>query len=92
MFYFAYGSNLLRRRIEDRLGDCYLQGSGWLVGYDLRFDKIGADGSGKCSVYKSDKMSNKVYGAIFELTSAQKVRLAPGLRSRPSQTSGGHNY
>ena len=66
---------MLRRRIEERLGSCSLHGSGWLTGYDLRFHKISADGSGKCDVYRTDQTADKVHGALFELTTIQKARL-----------------
>ena len=75
MLYFAYGSNLLRRRIEERLGNCRLQGTGWVAGYSLQFHKMSADGSGKCDVFKTDHRSDRVYGALFELTTVQKASL-----------------
>ena len=75
MLYFAYGSNLLRRRIEGRLGLCQLQEFGWVTGYRLQFHKTSADGSGKCNVTKTDNTSDRVYGAVFVLTEAQKATL-----------------
>lgn len=87
MLYFAYGSNLLRRRIEERLGPCRLHGIGWLSGYQLRFHKVSADGSGKCNVYRTDKMTDRVHGALFDLSSTQKAKLdefeGPGYDSVP---------
>lgn len=75
MLYFAYGSNLLRRRIEERLGPCRLHGIGWLCGYQLRFHKVSTDGSGKCNVCRTDKMTDRVHGVLFDLSSAQKAKL-----------------
>ena len=75
MYYFAYGSNLFRRRIEQRLGSCRLHGSGWLDGYTLQFHKTSKDSSGKCNVYQTGDNTDRVYGALFELTPQQKLTL-----------------
>ncbi len=75
MYYFAYGSNLFRRRIEQRLGRCRFYGTGWLDGYTLRFHKMSKDGSGKCNVYKTQHKADRVYGALFDLSDKQKAAL-----------------
>lgn len=75
MFYFAYGSNLLRRRIEQRLGRCRLHAKGQLGGYVLSFHKTSLDGSGKCTVHKTGNGSDTVHGGVFKLTSTQKLKL-----------------
>ena len=75
MYYFAYGSNLFRRRIEQRLGSCRFHGRGWLDGYALRFHKMSNDGSGKCNVYRTQNNADRVYGVLFELSVEQKLAL-----------------
>ena len=75
MYYFAYGSNLLRRRIEERLGPVGLKGIGYLPGYCLEFHKLSRDSSGKCTVYRTKREVDRVYGVVLELTSAQKTIL-----------------
>ena len=75
MLYFAYGSNLLPARIEERLGRCPSKSTAWLDGYTLTFHKRGGDGSGKADAYRSGVDTDRVYGRLFQLTSAQKTEL-----------------
>lgn len=48
--YIAYGSNLLTARLRQRIGDFAVLGVVKLEGWRIHYNKIGADGSGKCSL------------------------------------------
>ncbi len=48
--YFAYGSNLLPRRLLERTPSASVVGTGVLRQYALRWHKSATDGSGKCDV------------------------------------------
>ncbi|MFH0712597.1 MAG: gamma-glutamylcyclotransferase family protein [Candidatus Jorgensenbacteria bacterium] len=75
MFYFAYGSNILRSRLENqkrrkrRIGQVIDHGTGVLFGYTIKFNKTSIDRSGKTNIVKSDDL--KVLGVIYELTDEQ---------------------
>lgn len=75
MLYFAYGSNMLQTRIEQRLGACRRVVSGWIEGYVLRFHKNGGDGSGKCDCFGTRIESNTLHGVVYELSLEQAERL-----------------
>lgn len=75
MFYFAYGSNMLQARIEERLGPCHRVGTAWLTEHMLRFHKDGRDGSGKCDIALTGDTLDRVYGVVFEIRTEQKRRL-----------------
>ncbi len=78
MKYFAYGSNMLTRRLraEDRCPNAVLVGAASLIGYELRFHKRSTDGSGKCNAFKTGRAEDAVYGALFNINSASKSQLA----------------
>jgi gamma-glutamylcyclotransferase len=67
--YFAYGSNVLHTRLAARVPIHADLGSAALAGWQLRFDKRGRDGSGKCTIVPG-KDSDWVYGALYQLTDA----------------------
>ncbi|MGI9332389.1 MAG: gamma-glutamylcyclotransferase family protein [Gammaproteobacteria bacterium] len=73
--YFAYGSNLLRVRIETRVGSCVLHGRAELRGYRLSFSKLGKDGSGKCNIEATGGDSDVVHGVLYGLEDAQREAL-----------------
>jgi len=75
--YFAYGSNMLTRRLTaaDRAPSAKPVGIGYVEGRRLTFDKVGQDGSGKCNAEASGKESNSVYGVIFEIALSDKAPL-----------------
>jgi len=73
-FYFAYGSNMHRTRIERRLGPVKDLGRGRLDGFRHRFDKCGDDGTAKGNV--SPAAGGAVHGVLYELTGEQLQRLA----------------
>ena len=68
MKYFAYGSNLLTRRLTDpsRAPSAVALGIAWAPGFVVRFHKIGTDGSGKCTLLTTGDDADVVYGVLYE--------------------------
>ncbi|MCG6872078.1 MAG: gamma-glutamylcyclotransferase [Gammaproteobacteria bacterium] len=73
--YFAYGSNMLRARIEERLGHCEPLGQATLPGHRLAFHKRGADGSAKCDAHFTGRPQHQVIGVLYAVDSGQLERL-----------------
>ena len=63
--YFAYGSNLVVRRMSGRVPSARPLGVASLRGYRLTFDKRGRDGSGKANLRAEDGAT--VWGALYQL-------------------------
>jgi gamma-glutamylcyclotransferase len=77
MYYFAYGSNMLTRRLNafERGPSARAIAVGSLLGRQLRFHKVGLDASGKCDIAVSDAATDRVYGVLFEIDAAEKLAL-----------------
>ena len=76
MFYFGYGSNMPRARLEKRLGFSERLGAAYLTGYALRFHKKSLkDGSGKCDAFYTGSPDDRLWGALDRLTDAQYAKL-----------------
>lgn len=75
--YFAYGSNMLTRRLTaaDRAPSAKPVGIGYVEGRRLTFDKVSKDGSGKCDAEKTGEKTDRVYGVIFEIDFTEKTAL-----------------
>lgn len=74
MQYFAYGSNMLNRRLRLRVPSADVITPARLAGYQLRFHKkSNTDGSAKCSL--AEKRDSVAYGVIFEIDPAEKKLL-----------------
>ena len=74
MLYFAYGSNMSSRRLSARIKAkkvCVAR----LPGYKLAFEKVGKDGSGKCSLKKILDGKGLVYGVVWEFGLKEKEKL-----------------
>ena len=71
--YIAYGSNLLIERITERVGKVNLIGVDEIQGWDFSFNKLGKDGSGKCTLVRS--CSGSAFGAIYQISEIQKLVL-----------------
>ena len=68
MHYFAYGSNMLRRRLETRTPAAVRAGTGRLAGYRLRFNKLGRkDQTAKCNIEESPKNADHVLGVVYPI-------------------------
>ena len=72
MYYFAYGSNMLRERLAARIGPTRQLGHAHLAHHRLTFNKRSKDGSGKCTVVASSNNEDGVWGVLFELSVRQK--------------------
>ena len=75
--YFAYGSNMLTRRLQapNRAPSAVAICIGYVEGRRLTFDKVSSDGSGKCDAEKTGTRSDRVYGVVFEIPLQEKPAL-----------------
>ena len=75
--YFAYGSNLssARMRETDRAPSARLVGTATLHGHVLEWHKRGADGTGKCTVRRTESRADGVWGVLWEVELADLARL-----------------
>ena len=69
MIYFAYGSNMLERRLRDasRAPSAVFQATAVSSGRRLSFDKRGLDGSGKCNLTATPSEDARAFGVLFEI-------------------------
>lgn len=75
--YFAYGSNMLSRRLRatDRAPSAWPLGVGYVAGRRLTFDKVGKDGSGKCDMEAVSESHARVYGVLFRVSATDRPAL-----------------
>ena len=74
--YFAYGSNMLSKRLRHRIPSAKAIGTYTLPAHDLRFHKRSdRDNSGKCDVYQTDDQNDAVIGILFTIESADECKL-----------------
>jgi len=62
-------------RLLARLPNAKRVGTAILKGYELTFDMLFSDGSGKCSIQKTDKADALVYGVVYEVNADEKLIL-----------------
>jgi gamma-glutamylcyclotransferase len=76
--YFAYGSNMLTRRLTaaERAPSAVLVGIGYIEERRLTFNKVSQDGSGKCDAQRTHRKSDRVYGVIYNIAQTDKTALA----------------
>lgn len=73
---FAYGSNMLLRRVRERAPSATPLGVGRLRGHMLRWHKPGSkDGSGKCDALYTGRESDVVWGVLYALEESCKRAL-----------------
>ena len=72
---FAYGSNMLRARIRQRVPSARLIGPASLRGHLLRWHKAGQDGSGKCDVVPDPSGAGVVHGVLWSIPRSEKAAL-----------------
>jgi gamma-glutamylcyclotransferase (GGCT)/AIG2-like uncharacterized protein YtfP len=65
--YFAYGSNMLVGRLQERCATARVLGPATAKGYLINFSKKGRDGSGKASIHKMTGTGAIVHGVLFEI-------------------------
>ena len=75
MHYFAYGSNMSLARLRARVPSAQRIGTCRLQAHELRFHKVGRDGSGKCDAFHTGDPDHYVIGALFELDPVEKAQL-----------------
>lgn len=73
--YFAYGSNMLLRRLRQRTPSATFVDTGYVTCRRLTFDKVSQDGSGKCDIESSPNQTDRAYGVLFKISSSEKPRL-----------------
>lgn len=71
--YFAYGSNMSKARLRQRVPSALCLGSARLAGYRLAFHKAGRDGSAKCDIVP--QADTTVHGVVFEIDAGEKPLL-----------------
>ena len=69
---FSYGSNLLDRRMTQRVPSARPVQTAVLRAYALRWHKAGQDGSAKCDIVASASPDDLVHGVVYELAVADK--------------------
>ncbi len=69
MKYLAYGSNMFEARVKHntRAPSALCLGVAILSGCQMRFHKIGMDGSAKCNAFTTGNMDDSVYGVVFDI-------------------------
>ena len=72
---FAYGSNMLTRRIKARCLSATPLGIARLDGHELRWHKRSRDDSGKCDVVESATAGAVVFGVLFRIEKAEERAL-----------------
>lgn len=79
--YFAYGSNMLTRRLSARTPSAKPEAIGYIEGHRLAFDKLSRDGSGKADIEATGKTTDRVFGVLFEIDFGEQrnLDLAEGL-------------
>lgn len=75
MLYFAYGSNLSSRRLHSRIPGARRLGVATLVGYELKFHKIGKDNSAKCDAFETGDDRHAVQGGLYEVSGKDLIEL-----------------
>ena len=85
MLYFAYGSNMPKALVEQRVGPCERIGVAYITGYTIRFHKRSyIDHTGKCDACYTGEATDRVWGAVYRFSEDQIVAMdeleGPGYR------------
>ncbi|MEO8652905.1 MAG: gamma-glutamylcyclotransferase family protein [Ramlibacter sp.] len=75
MINFAYGSNMLERRLQERAPSARVIATGVLGGHALRWHKVGRDASGKCDAFATGNDADVVYGVLYDISAEDKPSL-----------------
>ncbi|CAM4352337.1 gamma-glutamylcyclotransferase family protein [Pseudoalteromonas ostreae] len=75
VYNFSFGSNMSSSRLLARLPNATRIGTAILAGYELTFDMVSTDGSGKGNVRSSNDKNAQVYGVVYQLNDAEKTIL-----------------
>ena len=85
--YFAYGSNMSTRRLQERTPSAKPLGIAQLSQHRLIFHKIGRDGSAKCDIHETGRACDIVWGVLFEISTEERYVL-----DRAEGLSRGYEY
>ena len=69
---FAYGSNLLRARIAERVPGVVIRGRAYLPGRRLCFRKRSRDGSGKADLQPTGRPEDRVWGVLHAMSEDER--------------------
>ena len=72
---FAYGSNMLIRRMRDRIAAASVIQKGSLAGHKLAFHKRGVDGSAKANALFTGEDADRVWGVLYRVSHRDSVIL-----------------
>ena len=75
MIYFSYGSNMSINRLQARIDGVSKLGIAILRNHDLRFHKVGKDGSSKCDVYEVNNTEYFVIGVVYKIIPSERPKL-----------------
>lgn len=75
MTYFSYGSNMSVPRLGARIRGFHRLGVCRLERHDLRFHKIGHDGSAKCDAFYTGQEEDFVLGVLYRIDPHDKAVL-----------------
>ncbi len=70
--YFAFGSNMSRARLVERVGEVEVVGASRVAGWRHRFNKLGRDGTGKGNIERGDEHT---WGVVYRVRLEQLARL-----------------
>jgi AIG2 family protein len=87
--YFAYGVNMLSRRIRDIAPSAVAVDIGFVQGRRFTFGKVSRDGSGECDIEATNNLNNRAYGVLYKMDVNDKASLneAEGLGEGYSETN-----
>ena len=76
-FYFAYGPNMLSRRLREpnRAPSAVAIDIGFVQGRRFSFGKVSRDGSGKCDLEATGNLKDRAYGVLFQVNIGERSRL-----------------
>lgn len=66
--YFAYGSNMLANRLQERCPSAHRRCAASVSGYSIAFCKKSKDGSGKATLVSSENPEARVHGVVFDIS------------------------
>lgn len=85
---FAYGSNMLTRRLQARTPSARPESTGFVAGYSLTFEKVSREKSGrrsgKADMKATGQPADRVFGVLFSIAKVEEPKLdeaeGPGYR------------
>jgi len=75
MKYFAYGSNLLLKKMREVVPSAVPCSVARLSGYRLKFHKKSIDGSAKCDAFRTGDEQDVVHLVVYEIDEKEKPNL-----------------